>query len=364
MTTDTITTSTTPAANGVGPYTSIAVVGTGGYGGLFLRALIQCGHFVKIRAVTRAPEASETVKIARLRDLSKLGIEVHEYTSVTADSFAVAFAGMDTVVSAVGVAGLSDQILMIDGAIAAGAKWFIPSEFGVASYSSAWMPFKGPLAAKGEVLDYLVGTAQAKGLAYTAIYTGLALDYLEPHGIGLKLDRRCATLVGRGGTLATFTCAADVVKVLVSVVQRPSEMQNRVIRFAGSTNKMCDLIRVVTGNRCGKNVKIVSIDEARSKFCELARSQDMKAFQVYGRLLIEEGLAQINMRREPLDNSLFPEIKPESATETLARLITLVDIGSAMVKGREVVHRSHTTSSVTDGVGEVSKQEANMYCSK
>ncbi|KAJ1659860.1 hypothetical protein GGF38_004020, partial [Coemansia sp. RSA 25] len=290
MTTDTATT------NGAAAYSSIAIVGTGGYGGLFLRALIQCGHFVNVRAVTRAPDAAETVKLARLQELRVLGVEVLAYTGATADSFATAFAGIDTVVSAVGVAGLSDQIPMIDGAIAAGVKWFIPSEYAVAHYDSAWMPFKGPLAAKGEILDYLVGTAQAKGLAYTAIYTGLALDYLEPRGIGLKLAGRRATLVGRGGTPATFTCAADVVKVLVSIVRRPSEMQNRIIRYAGSTNKMCDLIKVVTGGSCGKNVKIVCIDEARAKFCELARQQDMKAFQVYGRLLIEEGLAQINMR--------------------------------------------------------------------
>ncbi|KAJ2812580.1 hypothetical protein FBU31_007572, partial [Coemansia sp. 'formosensis'] len=280
------------AANGSDTYTRIAVVGTGGYGEHFLRALKQCGYFVKIRAVTRAPEATETVKLERLRQLRALGIEVLEYASATVDAFSTAFAGIDTVVSVVAVAGLPSQIPMIDGAIAAGVKWFIPSEYGVANYSSAWMPFKGPLAAKEQVLDYLVGTAKPKGLAYTAIYTGLALDYLDPHGIGLKLSRRRATLVGRGGTPATFTCAGDVVRVLVSVVQRPGEMQNRIIRYAGSTTKMCELIKVVTGGNCGMNVKIVSIDEARTKFCELARQQDMKAFQVYGRLLIEEGLAQ------------------------------------------------------------------------
>ncbi|KAJ2098726.1 hypothetical protein GGI09_003161 [Coemansia sp. S100] len=350
MTTDIIT------ANGRDTYTSIAVVGTGGYGELFLKALKQCGYFVKIRAVTRAPEATEAVKLERLKQLRALGIEVLEYADTTADGFSTVFAGIDTVVSAVGVAGLPSQIPMIDGAIAAGVKWFIPSEYGVAHYNSAWMPFKGPLAAKGEVLDYLVGAAKSKGLAYTAIYTGLALDYLDPHGIGLKLSKRRATLVGRGGTLATFTCAADVVQVLVSIVQRPSEMQNRIIRYAGSTNKMCDLIKVVTGGNCGKNVKIVCIDEARAKFCELARQQDMKAFQVYGRLLIEEGLAQINLRREPLDNGLFPDIKPESATDTLARLIKLADAGSEMFKGGQIIQRSHTTSSVTDGVGEICKQ--------
>ncbi|KAJ1818538.1 hypothetical protein IWW57_004650 [Coemansia sp. S610] len=351
MTTDTM------AAKSSEAYSSIAIVGAGGYGELFLKALKQSGFFVKVRAVTRAPEATETVKLERLKKLRALGIEVLEYTSVTADEFSRVFAGIDTVVSAVAVAGLLDQIPMIDGAVAAGVKWFIPSEFGVAQYQSAWMPFKGPLAAKEQVLEYLVGTARPKGLAYTAVYTGLALDYLDPHVIGLKLSKRRATLVGRGATPATFTCAADVVKVLVSIVQRPSEMQNRVIRYAGSTNKMRELIKVVTGNSCGNNVKIVSIDEARLKFCELARQQDMKAFQVYGRLLIEEGMAQINLRREPLDNGLFPDIKPESATETLVRLIKLAEAGSEMFKGGQIIHRSHTASSVTDGVGEVCKQE-------
>ncbi|KAJ2005148.1 hypothetical protein GGI04_002362 [Coemansia thaxteri] len=341
-----------------GTCTRIAVVGTSGFAGLFLKALRQCSYFVNVRAVTRAPGPTDKKKLGRMKELRSLGIEVVEYTEATADGFAKAFADIDTVVSAVSVLGVLGQIPMIDGSILAGVKWFIPSEFGVAHYTSALLPCRGPLESKSQVLDYLMQTAQPKGLAYTAVYTGLAIDYIDPHVIGLKLARRSATLVGRGGTPATFTCTADVVRVVVSIVQRPSEMQNRVIRFAGSTAKMSDLIKLVTGRSCGENVKMVCIDEARSKFCELARLQNGKAFHVYCRLLIEEGLARINLQQEPLNNDLFPEISPEPVADTMLRLIKLAESGSEMLRGAQVIRRSDTTTSVTDGVGKMSKSRA------
>ncbi|KAI9502165.1 hypothetical protein GGI25_003379 [Coemansia spiralis] len=337
-------------------YNRIAVVGTGGYGWHFLSALIHCNHFINVRAVTRRPQPAQdnTAKLTRMRQLRGLGIEVVEYAETTAEAFKLAFADSDIVVSAVGVLGVPDQIAMIDGALLAGVKWFIPSEYGVVHYPSKWMPFAGPLAAKGPVQDYLIKAAESKGLAYTVIYTGLALDYLDPRSIGLKLTKRTATLVGRGGSPVTFTSINDVVRLLVAIVQRPQDMQNRTIRYAGSTAKMRDLLKVVTGSNCGENLKIVSIDEAKIKFRELARNQDMKAFQIYGRLLIEEGLAQINRYQEPLNNDLFPEIEPEPISQTLERLIeraSALDGLNNLKSGP--VHRSGTATSVTDGIGRV-----------
>lgn len=349
-------------------YSNIAVVGTGGYGGWFLKALLDTKHFNKVRAVTRTPDESDTAKLKHLNELRSLGAEVVEYSSRTAESFANVFSGgIGTVVSAVGIAAIANQRAMIDGALAAGVKWFIPSEYGVAHYSSRWLPFKSPLAEKVTIQDYLKQKHESDGLAYTFIYTGLALDYLDPRAIGLKLTCRSATLVGRGGSSISLTSIADVVRLVVDIVQRPDEMQNRTIRFAGCTSKMRDLIKIVTDNDKGQNVKVVSIDDARDMFCALAKGGDTRVFQIYSRLLIEEGLAQINRNSEPLDNSSFSDIAPEPVRDTLKRMISeaegskgaisssYIQMGHSQISphAAPIAHRSDTTSSVTDGFGQV-----------
>ncbi|KAJ2847821.1 hypothetical protein IWW36_003656 [Coemansia brasiliensis] len=335
-------------------YNSIAVVGTGGYGRHFISALLATRKFVRVRAVTR--KTSDDAKRKRLQALQEMGAEIFEYKSSSTESFKQAFNGIHTVISAVSIAAVPDQISMIDGAILANVQWFIPSEYGVAHYPSVWMPFTSPLAPKTVVQKYLSDYAKPKGLSYTIVYTGLALDYLDPKSLGLKLSTGSATLVGRGGSPVSFTAFPDVVSLVVNIVQRPAEMQNRFIRFAGSTTKMRELVKIVTNNDRGENVKIVCIEEAKSKFCELARRQDMSAFQIYSRLLIEEGLGQINRYREPLDNSLFPELHPEPIQQTLRRLIKANEATAKAKLKPNPAHRSATTKSVTDGLGRTQKQ--------
>ncbi|KAJ1772444.1 hypothetical protein IW140_001815 [Coemansia sp. RSA 1813] len=312
-------------------YSKIAVVGTGGYGWHFLKALVHSNHFATVRAVTRNC-INDAAKHARIRQLKELGIQIFEYDEATEKAFEVAFKDIDIIVSAVGVAGVPDQIPMIDGALLAGAKWFIPSEYGVVYYPSVWMPFASPLAAKSLVHDHLFTAAKSKGLAHTIVYTGLALDYLDPRSIGLRLAKRTATLVGRGGTPVTFTSVHDVVHLIVDIVKRPLEMQNRTVRYAGSTAKMRDLIKVVTGSNYGERLQILGIDEAKEVFCEYARIQDKRAFPIYTCLLVEEGLAQINRHQEPLDNSMFPELSPEPVRQTLERLMANVSTSESTSK--------------------------------
>ncbi|KAJ2285247.1 hypothetical protein IWW55_007314, partial [Coemansia sp. RSA 2706] len=317
-----------------------------------------CGRFAQVRAVTRAGgDAAKRARVAALRDL---GADVAEYAAASEAAFARAFAGIDTVVSAVGLGGVGAQVAMADGALQAGVRWFLPSEFGLPGYASAWLPFAGPLAPKAAVRRHLA----ACGLPHTVVYTGLALDYLDPRALGLKLRRRAATLVGRGGAPASFTALHDVVRLIVAVVLRPHDMRARVVRYAASTAIMRDLVKLAADGDRGDRVKIVCIADAKRKFAELARRQDCAAFQIYTRLLIEEGLARVDRAGDSLDNACFPELHPESVHDTLRRLIKLAaapDPPAAPDPAPPrlpVAHRADTYASVTDGLGRTQRTPA------
>ncbi|KAJ2721019.1 hypothetical protein GGI07_004258 [Coemansia sp. Benny D115] len=325
-------------------YTSIAVVSTGGFAESFLHGLLQAKHYTTIRAVTRKPLETDHVKTKRIELLRSLGAQICYYNEESVEAFTQAFQDIEVVLSAVSVPAVASQIPMIDGALAAGVKWFLPSAFGVTHYISRHLPIEGPLDAMVPVQKYLEQVRE-RGMASTIVYTGLSMDFLDPRSIGLNVHKRSATLVGRGGSRVSFTTLADTQKLVLSILDRPAEMQNRVIRYAGSTCNMRELVKLVTGNDRGENVRMLSICEAKNKLCEMAMKKDNMAFFMYCRILIEEGLAQIDRNPdEHLDNDLFPDIHPQHIFDTLKLLIARAEASKSSASEPNGISASNSSA--------------------
>lgn len=89
-----------------------------------------------------------------------------------------AFRGQDAVVSNIGAAAFLDQKKMIDAAIEAGVKRFIPSEFSVDSMSPTVRDLLPLFEQKKEILEYLK-TKEGKGMTWTGIATGPFFDWVD-----------------------------------------------------------------------------------------------------------------------------------------------------------------------------------------
>ena len=76
--------------------------------------------------------------------------------------------GVDVVISAVGFAGLANQVNIVTGAKQAGVQLFVPSEFGNNTDGEK----RGLLGTKQSVRD----KAKEVGLPYAAFYTGIFTD--------------------------------------------------------------------------------------------------------------------------------------------------------------------------------------------
>jgi hypothetical protein len=88
-----------------------------------------------------------------------------------------AFKGHDAVVSALGAGGLENEIRIIDAAVTAGVKHFIPSQFGSNTQSKKACELLPILANKAATLEHLK-KKEAQGLKWCAIITGLAFDWV------------------------------------------------------------------------------------------------------------------------------------------------------------------------------------------
>jgi hypothetical protein len=96
------------------------------------------------------------------------------------DSLKEAFKGQDAVVSAIATPAVQGQKTIIDAAVAAGVKRFIPSEFGINTRITGGTAIGKILGGKVAVVDYLEEKAKANShFSWTGISTGLFFDWVS-----------------------------------------------------------------------------------------------------------------------------------------------------------------------------------------
>lgn len=86
-----------------------------------------------------------------------------------------AFRGQDAVVSALGAGGMHEQIKIIDAAVKAGVKRFLPSEYGSNTQNAKAAALVSFFELKVTIIEHLK-KQESKGLSWTAIESGPAFD--------------------------------------------------------------------------------------------------------------------------------------------------------------------------------------------
>lgn len=81
-------------------------------------------------------------------------------------------------VSALGAGGLSSQISVIDAAVAAGVKRFLPAEYGSNTLNPNGASLVPVFGIKAAAIEHLK-KQEAKGLSWTAIPAGLAFEMVS-----------------------------------------------------------------------------------------------------------------------------------------------------------------------------------------
>jgi hypothetical protein len=89
-----------------------------------------------------------------------------------------ALQGQDAVLSLVGQPGLPLQKKTADAAIAAGVKWFIPSEFGHNTTDERVIGLLPAFSTKIEVNEYLA-SKEKDGLSWVSVITCLFFDWVR-----------------------------------------------------------------------------------------------------------------------------------------------------------------------------------------
>lgn len=108
------------------------------------------------------------------------GVTVKKVDYSSSESLKGAFAGQDAVVSAIATPAVGGQQIIVDAALAAGVKRYIPSEFGINTRLTPGTTIGKILAGKVAVVDYLDSKAKENSnFSWTGVSTGMFFDWVS-----------------------------------------------------------------------------------------------------------------------------------------------------------------------------------------
>jgi len=285
-------------------YRTVAVLGgTGNLGSHIVKALAKNGFSVEVFTQSDPAKAESAFS-----QLSKVKTVKVDYSST--ESLVSAFKGIDAVVSVVGSFQINLQTTVIEAAVKAGVKRFIPSEFGADTFApyTAEEPIYGGKRAVVKALK-----SHEDKMSWTGIVTGFFFD--EEQGALLFVDpvKKTATIFGSGDAKVSVTRRHDIGEYVAAVLANPSQTANKVVRVAGgkvSQNELLSAFKSKTGAE-GWSVKTVSLEELEAGGIPLSIQK-----------LVAQGKAQIDRPvsgyNNKLDNDLFPQVKPRSVEHVIS----------------------------------------------
>ncbi|KAF3400639.1 hypothetical protein DPV78_005408 [Talaromyces pinophilus] len=220
---------------------NVTLVGGSGLLGKFVLEKLLASNKFNVQVLQRAGSSStyaETVKVVEA--------DFEDPQSLTAS-----LKGQDAVVSTVGDKGIPGQKLLIDAAITAGVRRFLPSNFGsnMSNPNSRKLPvFKG----KVMIEDYLIEKSKTTDLTYTLIYTGGFTDFAIPAKVIMDFSEYKPTIFNGGDSKFSCTSLPTVGDAVVGVLSHPAETQNRAVYVSESfisQNQLLSLAKSLAPNK-------------------------------------------------------------------------------------------------------------------
>ncbi|KAI0834673.1 putative oxidoreductase CipA-like protein [Hypoxylon sp. FL0890] len=229
----------------------VAVAGaTGNVGPTFISQLLQDGFKVTVLARKGANHSYPS------------SVNVVEVDYDSPDTLVKALEGQDAVVSALGFAVLTKQIPLIQAAVKAGVKRFLPSEYGGDAENEKTLQLP-PFQAKKATSDFLKKEAAAGHITYTLVSTGPFLDMALRGGLFADLKGKSIRLWDGGDRPFSTTTLPSVAKAVSEVLKHPEETKNRNIFVHSATFTLKELLekaKKATGAE-GWKVETPSISE-------------------------------------------------------------------------------------------------------
>ena len=292
---------------------NVIILGAGGnLGPVVLEALTSDGHFT-VSILSRKSSKStfpSDIKVHTIDD---------DYPEA---QLLEAFKGQDAVVSLIAGFHVKQEIAIIDAAIKAGVKRFLPSEFGGNMDNPKMREALPFFSAKFEVTEHL-RKQESKGMTWSGIVTGPFFDWgLKTGFLGFDLSSQKATIYddgkGRFGTTNVATIGLAVARTL----HKLKETTNRHVYIASTTTSQSEVL-VSLEKATGKkwDVSHASIAAKVQEGKDSVAKGDMSGYFVWLQAAIHSnGSGADYASDEPLDNKLL-ELPAENLDDMISSVV-------------------------------------------
>ncbi|KAI1764664.1 NAD(P)-binding protein [Hypoxylon sp. FL1150] len=252
------------------PIKKVAVIGaSGNLGKNVVQELLQAGF--EVTAFARSNSSSKfpaNVTVKRV-----------DYQSVP--SLTAALEGQDAVVSTIATVAIGGQIPLVDAAIAAKVRRFIPSEFGINTRIVDGTAIGKILQGKIKTLDYLISKSEENPwFTWTGVSSGAFFDWgLNFGAIGFDKRTKTATIYDSGNEPVQVSNLPFLGRVVAAILSQPEKTANQylsVASFNPSQNEILKIVEAKTGEKW--KVEHVSASDQEKIGLEKLSKGDYSAF--------------------------------------------------------------------------------------
>ncbi|KXH47601.1 hypothetical protein CNYM01_09452 [Colletotrichum nymphaeae SA-01] len=254
---------------------TVALAGASGNLGLrILESLLDAGFEVTVLIRRESTRIDYPVKA-----------RVVEVDFDSSESLQNTLGGIDAVVSAVGKQnGLQSQFKLIDAAIAAGVKRFIPSEFGADLQNPKIRAFP-TYRTKVEVEDYLEKKVRDTGLTYTYVYNSVLFDEGLSLGAFANFSTRTVNIFDGGDTAFSATRIKTVSQAVAAILRNLDATKNKAVRIrdlAMTPKQLLETLKALDQDHAWKVVAVDTDSLVKNAEQELATGKfSPKAFAAF-----------------------------------------------------------------------------------
>ena len=248
------------------PIKNVAIAGaSGSLGSVIFQKFVASGKF-NVRVLRRNGSSAKF----------PAGTDVVDLDFSSPEAVKAALKGQDAVVSTLEGSTGGVQKALIDGALAAGVKRFLPSEFGsnLDNPKAKLLPVFGQ---KIEVEQYLAEKTRGTGLTWTRVYNGAFFDWGLQHKFLADVTGTAPTTIYDGGDNPfSTTTLGSVADGVIGVLTHPDETANRSVRIQNAVvtqNKLLELARRAAPGKTF-DVKHVKLDDVTAA-CDARLAQGL-----------------------------------------------------------------------------------------
>ncbi|KAI0380277.1 NAD(P)-binding protein [Hypomontagnella monticulosa] len=253
-----------------GSINNVAVIGaSGNLGKEVVKELLKAGF--KVTAFARENSTATFP--------SDVIVKKVDYQSV--ESLTAALEGQDAVVSTIATVAVGGQTPLVDAAIAAKVKRFIPSEFGINTRKIDNTGIGSILQAKVKTLDYIIEKSkQNPWFTWTGISSGIFFDWGLNFGTaGFNKDTKSAVIFDSGNEPVHASNLPFIGKAIAAVLSQPEKTANQyftIASFNPTQNQILEIVEKETGEKW--KVEHASTEEQEKIGLDKLSKGDFSAF--------------------------------------------------------------------------------------